>query len=216
MKAIASNGIEINTGDPVLIRDRDNENWKYAHFSHKENKSNYPYINSYSHSIQCIPYKGNEHLVGTNNNYESYEEKQKKWIEKNNIKEGDKVKIIKKSFKNDNGWKTGWDSKMNNAINKIGIIESIGEYGIFIRIDNIGMFWYPYHILEKVEDRFEFRFGAKVRAVCEDNNNNKKIEGILIRYFPDYSCSYCIAINEQINNLAVGDIKWVKSIEYIE
>lgn len=133
MKAIASNGVEINTGDPVLVRLDNRFNWRYTFFSHKCDKGTY--ATCYGNHVQCIPYKGNEHLVGTNKDYKSY------------------------------------------------------------------------------EDKFEFRFGAKVRAVCEDNS---VVEGILIRYFPDYSYSYCIAINKQINNLAIGDIKWVKSIEYIE
>lgn len=75
MKAIASNGVEINTGDPVLIRDINNENWRYTYFSHKINKSKWPYVSSCTSSIQCIPYKGNEHLVGTNKNYRFYKDK---------------------------------------------------------------------------------------------------------------------------------------------
>ena len=75
MKAIASNGIEINTGDPVLIRDTNNENWRYTYFSHKINENDWSYVSSCTSSIQCIPYKGNEHLVGTNKDYKSYKDK---------------------------------------------------------------------------------------------------------------------------------------------
>ena len=92
MKAIASNGVEINTGDPVLIRDASNEDWRYTYFSHKVNTSDWPYVSSYTGSIQCIPYKGNEHLVGTNKDYRSYKEKQKQWIKENNIEVVEEVK----------------------------------------------------------------------------------------------------------------------------
>ena len=102
MKATASNGIEINTGDPVLVRDVNNEDWRYAYFSHKIDNTMLPYASSYGNTVYCIPYKGNEYLVGTNKNYKSYEKKQKQWIEENNIKIGDKVKIIKRFFNGDN------------------------------------------------------------------------------------------------------------------
>lgn len=213
MKTIASNGVEINTGDPVLVRDSDNENWKYAHFSYKENKSNYSYINSYSHSTQCIPYKGNEHLVGTNSDYRFYKEKQKQWIKENNVKVGDKVKIIKKSFDGDNGWHVCWVTTMDTAVNKTGIIIDIEEDAIGINVEDIGVFYYPYHILEKVKDKFEFRFGAKVKAM-RDNNI---VEGILISYDKEDNnyLPYCIAIQEEKNNM-IGIIRWVESIEYID
>lgn len=213
MKAIASNGVEINTGDPVLVRNYDG-NWIYTYFSHKVDNSDWPYVTSCTCFAQCIPFKGNEHLVGTDKDYRFYSEKQEQWIKENNIKVGDKVKIIKKSFQYDNGWEAIWLPDMNDAVNNIGIITDICIKGIEIKVINIGTFYYPYHILKKIEDKVEFKFGAKVRAVCEDNN--KKIEGILIGYFPNYSYSYCIAINEQINNSAIGDTKWVKFIEYID
>ena len=70
MKAIASNGVEIKTGDEVLVRDDKNQNWKYCHFSHKDDDdTNCPYYSSYMCSTYCIPYKGNEDLVGTTKNF---------------------------------------------------------------------------------------------------------------------------------------------------
>ena len=213
MKAIASNGVEINTGDPVLVRDASNEDWRYTYFSHKVNTSDWPYVSSCTGSIQCIPYKGNEHLVGTNKGYKSYREKQKQWIKENNIKIGDKVKIIKKSFEGDNGWNLCWIAIMDTVINNTGIITSIETDSIGIEVTNVGIFYYPYHILEKVEDRFEFKFGAKVKAM-RDNNNI--VEGILISYDKeDNNFPYCIAIQKE-RNCTIGTIEWVESIEYIK
>ena len=212
MKAIASNGVEINTGDHVLIRDDSNEDWRYTYFSHKVNTSDWPYVSSYTGSIQCIPYKGNEHLVGTNNNYKSYKEKQNQWIEENSIKIGDKVKIIEKSFEGDNGWDMCWAAIMDTAVNETGIIVNIEKDSIGINVKDIGIFYYPYHVLEKVEDRFEFRFGAKVKAMCGDNT----VEGILISYDKeDNNFPYCIAIQKE-KNYTISTIEWVESIEYIK
>ena len=54
-----------HAGMPVLVRDYDNNRWSYVQFSHyvgecrmKFNACGLPYI-------QCIPFDGNEHLLGT-------------------------------------------------------------------------------------------------------------------------------------------------------
>lgn len=53
--------------DKVLVRDDDNELWATAFYSHKV-KGYYPYITASSTGFkQCIPFKGNEHLIGTSN-----------------------------------------------------------------------------------------------------------------------------------------------------
>lgn len=70
MKAIASNGMEINTGDAILVRNNTNECWTYAHFSHYDKSYCYPFLTVLGAFNFCIPYKGNEHLVGTASSYE--------------------------------------------------------------------------------------------------------------------------------------------------
>lgn len=69
MKAIASNGIEIKTGDEVLVRDSTNNNWLYCHFSHANKNEERKYATSFTTCKYCIPYKGNEDLVGTTKNF---------------------------------------------------------------------------------------------------------------------------------------------------
>lgn len=51
--------------DKVLVRDEDYELWKATFFSHYEEDTQYHYRCSGDISKQCIPYKGNEHLLGT-------------------------------------------------------------------------------------------------------------------------------------------------------
>ena len=69
MKAIASNGMEIQTGDEVLVRDSTNGSWLYCLFSHVNKNEELKYATSFTTCKYCIPYKGNEDLVGTTRNF---------------------------------------------------------------------------------------------------------------------------------------------------
>lgn len=57
--------------DKVLVRDFDNKEWKCSFFSHYADKL---YVCIDFAWYQCIPYKGNEHLVGTCDKPMSHEE----------------------------------------------------------------------------------------------------------------------------------------------
>lgn len=48
--------------DKVLVRDTNNQEWQCNFFSHKNENSVHCTSLSW---LQCIPYEGNEHLVGT-------------------------------------------------------------------------------------------------------------------------------------------------------
>lgn len=69
MKAKASNDAYIETGDTVLVRESDTRTWYISLFSYKI-KDNYFICANGSAWTQCIPLKGNEHLCGTNDEYE--------------------------------------------------------------------------------------------------------------------------------------------------
>ena len=52
--------------DKVLVRDKISENWKCDFFSHYDKERKYfPYMCVGDNYTCCIPYEGNEHLVGT-------------------------------------------------------------------------------------------------------------------------------------------------------
>lgn len=51
---------------PVLVRDNKNENWSASFFSHYIPSSLWPFRCFNVGYSYCIPYEGNEHLVGTN------------------------------------------------------------------------------------------------------------------------------------------------------
>ena len=59
--------------DKVLIRDRDTDEWNISFFSHCNGLEHYKYscINNTGYA-QCIPYEGNEHLLGTTNDYDEF------------------------------------------------------------------------------------------------------------------------------------------------
>lgn len=51
--------------DKVLVRDEPNQNWSINLFSYyDEEDKNYPYVCLSNRYSKCIPYEGNEHLVG--------------------------------------------------------------------------------------------------------------------------------------------------------
>lgn len=56
---------EFKPFDRVLVRDKDNEKWKADFFSHIQDENLYYFSTICGSWRQCIPYEGNEHLVGT-------------------------------------------------------------------------------------------------------------------------------------------------------
>lgn len=69
---LISNKFNITTLKPfdkVLVRDENDQKWMCDIFSYYDNKNvKYPFWGvGRSNSKQCIPYKGNEHLLGTTN-----------------------------------------------------------------------------------------------------------------------------------------------------
>lgn len=70
MEVKASNGSIIKTGDMVLVRNNDEHIWIISVFGYIfDNNRFYSCINGDVFK-QCIPLKGNEHLCGTNDEYE--------------------------------------------------------------------------------------------------------------------------------------------------
>ena len=70
----------------VLVRDTDDQLWRACLFSHMETQSEHPYKAILSSWVQCIPYEGNEHLLGTADSPTPPEPEQ-------NFKFGDKVEV---------------------------------------------------------------------------------------------------------------------------
>lgn len=72
---LISNKFDISTLKPfdkVLVRDAYNETWKCDIYSHYIERDDYPYQCVSEVYAKCIPYEGNEHLLGTINNCDEY------------------------------------------------------------------------------------------------------------------------------------------------
>ena len=54
--------------DKVLVRDNERFKWRCAFYSHFEPFSIYSHVTSIGNYAMCIPFEGNEHLVGTTKN----------------------------------------------------------------------------------------------------------------------------------------------------
>ena len=54
--------------EKVLVRDSESEKWGCAFYSHFNSKGIYHHITISGAYIMCIPFEGNEHLVGTTKN----------------------------------------------------------------------------------------------------------------------------------------------------
>ena len=52
--------------EKVLVRNVSDENWEISFFSYYTNNEEYPYSCCSGLCIECIPYEGNEELLGTN------------------------------------------------------------------------------------------------------------------------------------------------------
>lgn len=112
----------------------------------------------------------------------TYTERQAEWVKANNIKVGDKVKVIRKCETEENGWGCTWNIHvMDSAVDKVfKIVNSHYQKGILLRIGIDDCWfdcWFPYFVLEKVEEP-EFKVGDFVKLPCgsvgvvvESNNN---------------------------------------------
>ena len=70
MEAIASNNEKICTGTAVLVRNNTFQNWQYNIFCNYEKDELYSYICITDNFAICIPYTNNEHLLGTDKNFD--------------------------------------------------------------------------------------------------------------------------------------------------
>lgn len=69
------NKFDINTLKPfdkVLVRDNNKQRWTIDYFSFVDKEQVYPFVCVGHYVSQCIPYEGNEHLLGTTNDCDEY------------------------------------------------------------------------------------------------------------------------------------------------
>ena len=83
---------------------------------------------------------------------ESYSERAKKWIEENNLKIGDYVKILRKTELYENRWGSFWVDEMSDYIGKVLKVVGINSIdGLIILECDDTSYEFPYFVLEKAE-----------------------------------------------------------------
>lgn len=121
-----SYGLRVKTGDPVLMRDDVTSTWRYSVFSHKHSSEGvpYPYYSAGILAAFCIPYIGNEHLVGTTDDYKAPEEPTKpKFIF------GAKVKARLSSGEEMEGVLIGFDTEDEDTPFEVAVRDEDEELG---------------------------------------------------------------------------------------
>lgn len=88
---------ELKPFQKVLVRDCENERWKASFFSHITTYNDRPiYVTTGLAFYECIPYEGNEHLLGTTDS-PTPPETEFRWgdhVEVKNIKDSDWKKAV--------------------------------------------------------------------------------------------------------------------------
>ena len=75
------------------------------------------------------------------------------------LKVGDKVKVTRKAEDYENGWGDIWDDEsMDDSVGKVFEITSDAQYGGGFLLNSN---WYPYFVLEKVEEEWIIKHKAK-------------------------------------------------------
>ncbi len=88
------------------------------------------------------------------NKFESnYCERQQEWVKKHKLKEGDKIRVVKKAKSYDNGWNNLWNDTMDKFINKECIFCGYSVNSIQVKNKELDdWFNFPYFVLEPIND----------------------------------------------------------------
>lgn len=97
----------------------------------------------------------------------TYEERQAEWVKANDIKAGDKVRILKGFVGDTKDIPYGFTYEMEKLIGKTLEVKGVGKKYIKVFDENKHFHWaWPYYCLEKVEEP-EFKVGDFVRTEYE-------------------------------------------------
>ena len=83
---------------------------------------------------------------------ESYEMRQIAWVKDNDIKIGDKVRVVREADNYKDAWGNTWEYGIDPFIGKVYEVLKIKEEGIIL--NHKGCFLFPYFVLEKVKTSF--------------------------------------------------------------
>lgn len=144
----------------------------------------------------------------------SYAKRQDTWLADNDVKKGDKVRVVRKAKSLDDGWQTVWNPYMDEAVGKVGTVSHISanfrECGIEVDVPDVGAFMYPYFVLEKVE--------LKYKPFCLIKEEDRaKLRGSWIKFktAPEFEYLICAIENEDVTILHEDLIESIDAIDLL-
>ncbi len=87
----------------------------------------------------------------------SYEQRQKEWVQKNDLKIGDKVKVLRKAKSYEGGWNNSWCLYMDSTVGKEFVVNGFNDDDCGWGISLVGVCDYPYFVLEPVDKAFKLK-----------------------------------------------------------
>lgn len=128
--------------DPTSCLKNAKENHKLYILESIEVDYRYPFIDNHSLHYGCLIVKKEP----------SCEERAKKWIEENNLKVGDYVKVLRKTELYENRWGGVWVDEMSDYIGNALKVLAINSLNGLISLEcDDTVYVFPYFVLEKVE-----------------------------------------------------------------
>lgn len=173
----------------VLVRDEDRDTWKLDIFSHFVDGAAFPYICVGSYYEECLPYEGNEALLGTTDAPK----------EKHVWHEGDRVDVFS-DF--DDMWHPGLIVEIDYTRSGRGFYYRVESEGFKSIFSNVKV-WCRADQLRKPEEKpeeEEFKFGDKVKYFT---GGDEWVDGLFIMK-DDSSVPYLVYLPEE------NDTEWCR------
>lgn len=139
----------------------------------------------------------------------TYLERQKDWVKENNLKEGDKVKVLRSCENGKDGWNNSWVKEMDCFIGKEFKVDYIYEDEDFgISLENevfYEQYDFPYFVLEKVK---EVKPDSRERMIGKEYNFLGSSVKVLAIY-KEFAWVERLS-NEIFSTARIGELKEIK------
>lgn len=167
---------ELKPFDKVLVRDGDDDEWVCDFFSHIEERDLYYCVGTWFK--QCIPYEGNEHLLGTTNKPESMENEGFDFHKIETFADACEKLGMKEHLLTGSEGGDREAQRQAQALYKLLIIQKAMNNGAWS--DKNGWSYYPYWVfyskeeMERMSEEEKQRKGIKQLLPCANANNTER------------------------------------------